>query len=391
MLPLEGMQVLDLSQMLPGGLCTQILADLGADVIKIENPQGGDGFRNAPPRIGANGSFFHILNRNKKSITLNIKKPAGKDIFLKMAAHADVIIENARPGAMKKIGLAYEDMQRLNSKMIYCSLTGFGQTGPYRERPAHDINILAISGILDLLGEKGRPPIVPAIMISGAGGGGINAALAIMAALLRRERTGEGQYLDVSILDGLSPFLALMMSEYLARKEAPVRGESRLGGGHACYNIYESRDGKFIALGCLEEKFWEELCRCLKREDLIDDLMAPLPRQAEMIEELKAIFLQKTRAEWMVILGQYDICFSPVNSLPEALEDPQVRHRGLWFQTTHPADGNIPQQAFPVKFSQDQPELRTPPPLLGEHTREILKALGYDESTIEFLRTTGVV
>ncbi|HEY5497797.1 MAG TPA: CaiB/BaiF CoA-transferase family protein, partial [Syntrophales bacterium] len=263
MLPLEGMQVLDLSQRLPGGLCTQILADLGADVIKIENPRGGDGFRNAPPMIGANGSFFHILNRNKKSMTLNIKNPEGRDIFLRMAARADVIIENAHPGAMKKMGLAYEDMQSLHPKMIYCSLTGFGQTGPYRERPAHDINILAISGILDLLGEKGRPPIVPAIMISGAGGGGINAALGILAALLRRERTGKGQYLDVSILDGLNPFLALMMAEYLARKEAPVRGESRLGGGHACYNIYETSDGKFLAIGCLEKKFWEELCRCL--------------------------------------------------------------------------------------------------------------------------------
>lgn len=391
MLPLEGMQVLDLSQRLPGGLCTQILADLGADVIKIENPRGGDGFRNAPPMIGANGSFFHILNRNKKSMTLNIKKPEGRDIFLRMAARADVIIENAHPGAMKKMGLAYEDMQSLHPKMIYCSLTGFGQTGPYRERPAHDINILAISGILDLLGEKGRPPIVPAIMISGAGGGGINAALGILAALLRRERTGKGQYLDVSILDGLNPFLALMMAEYLARKEAPVRGESRLGGGHACYNIYETSDGKFLAIGCLEKKFWEELCRCLNREDLREDLMAPLPRQKEMIQELKVIFLQKTRDEWMVILGQYDICFSPVNSLPEALEDPQIQHRGLWFQASHSADGDIPQQAFPVKFSQDQPELRIPPPLLGEHTQEILKTMGYNESSIENLRTNGVV
>lgn len=391
MLPLEGMQVLDLSQLLPGGLCTQILADLGADVIKIENPQGGDGFRNTPPLIGANGSFFHILNRNKKSMTLNIKTSQGRDIFLSMAAHADVIIENARPGTMKKMGLAYEDIQDLNPKMVYCSLTGFGQTGPYRDRPAHDINILAISGILDLLGEKGRPPIVPPIMISGAGGGGINAALGILAALLRRERTGKGEYLDVSILDGLSPFLALMMSEYLARKEAPVRGESRIGGGHACYNIYETRDGKFLAIGCLEEKFWEELCRCLGREDLREDLMAPFPRQMEMIQELKAIFLQKPREEWMMILGQYNICFSPVNSLPEALEDPQIRHRGLWFQASHPVDGDIPQQAFPVKFSQDQPELRIPPPLLGEHTQEILKTLGYTESTIENMRTNGVV
>ncbi|MDQ1278113.1 MAG: hypothetical protein QG555_1155 [Thermodesulfobacteriota bacterium] len=391
MLPLEGMLVLDLSQRLPGGLCTQILADFGADVIKVENPRGGDGFRNTPPLLGANGSFFHILNRNKKSMTLDIKKPAGRDIFLSMASRADIIVESARPGTMKKMGLAYEDLQGLNPKIIYCSVTGFGQTGPYRERPAHDINILAISGILELLGEKGRPPIVPAIMISGAGGGGINAALGIMAALLRRERTGKGQYLDVSILDGLSPFLVLMMSEYLAGKGAPVRGESRLGGGHACYNIYETRDGKFLALGCLEQKFWDGLCRCLNREDLCADLMAPLPRQAEIIQELKAIFLQKNRDEWMTILGQDDICFSPVNSLPEALDDPQVRHRGLWFQASHPAGDVIPQQGFPIKFSQDQPELRIPPPLLGQHTMEIMQTMGYDESAIKTLRASGVV
>jgi crotonobetainyl-CoA:carnitine CoA-transferase CaiB-like acyl-CoA transferase len=391
MLPLEGMQVLDLSQRLPGGLCTQILAYLGAEVIKLENPRGGDGFRNTPPLLGANGSFFYILNRNKKSMILNIKKPAGRDIFLNMASGADIIVESARPGTMKKIGLAYEDLQGLNPKIIYCSVTGFGQTGPYRERPAHDINILAISGILEVLGEKGRPPIVPAIMISGSGGGGITAALGIMAALLRRERTGKGQYLDVSILDGLSPFLALMMSEYLAGQEAPIRGESRLGGGHACYNIYETRDGKFLALGCLEKKFWDELCRCLKREDLCADLLAPLPRQKEIIQELKAIFLKKNRDEWMTILGQGEICFAPVNSLPEALADPQVRHRGLWFQAAHPAGETIPQQGFPVKFSQDQPELRIPPPLLGQHTREIMQTMGYDEAAITILRASGVV
>jgi crotonobetainyl-CoA:carnitine CoA-transferase CaiB-like acyl-CoA transferase len=391
MLPLEGMQVLDLSQMLPGGLCTQILADLGADVIKIENPRGGDGFRNAPPLLGADGSFFYILNRNKKSMTLDIKRPEGRAIFIGMATRADIIVENARPGTMKKMGLAYEDLRTLNEKIIYCSVSGFGQTGPYRERPAHDINILAISGILDLLGEKGRPPIVPAVMISGSGGGGINAALGIMAALLRRERTGKGQYLDVSILDGLSPFLSLMMSEYMASKEVPIRGESRLGGGHACYNIYETRDGKFLALGCLEKKFWVELCRCLKREDLSEELMAPLPRQTEIIQELQAIFFQKDRAEWLTTLGRHDICFSPVNSLSEALSDPQVLHRALWFQASHPTGGEIPQQGFPVKFSDDQPELRIPPPLLGEHTREIMKTLGYDDSYIQELCEKGVV
>jgi len=385
------MQVLDLAPVLPGGLCTQILADLGAEVIKIENPGGGDGFRSTPPLLGNDGSYFHILNRNKKSVTLNVKAPEGRDIFCRLAATTDVIIENTRPGAMKTIGLGYEDMTCLNPRIIYCSLTGFGQTGPYRDRPAHDINILAVSGILDLLGEQGRAPIVPAVMIAGAGGGGLQAALGILAALLRRERTGKGQYLDVALLDGLSPFLALMMSEYLARSEAPARGEARLGGGYACYNVYETKDRKFLAIGCLEDKFWQELCRCLGKENLSADLHAPLSRQEEMIAEFRDVFRKKNREEWLAILGRHDICFAPVNSLPEALADPQIRARGLWFQIPHPAVGDIPQQAFPIRFSADQPERHDPPPLLGQHTDEVLARLGYNPADIAGMQARGIV
>lgn len=391
MLPLVGMKILDLAPVLPGGLCTQILADLGAEVIKIENPGSGDGFRSTPPLLGGNGSYFHILNRNKKSLTLNVKNEEGRDIFRRLAAGADIIVENTRPGTMESLGLGYDDLTHINPRLIYCSLTGFGQTGPYRHRPAHDINILAISGILDLLGEKGRPPIVPAVMIAGAGGGGLQAALGILAALLRRERTGKGQYLDVSLLDGLSPFLALLMSEHLARGETPARGETRLGGGYACYNIYETRDGKFLSLGCLEEKFWRALCVCLGKEEFIGDLNAPLPRQTEMIVEFRRIFMQKDRREWLTILEGYDVCYAPVNTLAEACADPQVRERGLWFQAEHPVDGPVPQQAFPVKFSAAQPGWRNPPPLLGQHTGEILARLGYDAAAREDLRARGII
>jgi len=391
MLPLAGMKILDSAPVLPGGLCTLILADLGAEVIKIENPGSGDGFRSTPPLLGGNGSYFHILNRNKKSVTLNIKVEEGREIFRRLAVASDVVVENTRPGTMESLGLGHEDLARLNPRLIYCSLTGFGQTGPYRHRPAHDINILAVSGILDLLGEKGRPPIVPAVMIAGAGGGGLTAALGILAALLRRERTGKGQYLDVALLDGLSPFLALLMSEYLTRGETPGRGETRLGGGYACYNVYETRDGKFIAIGCLEEKFWQGLCKCLEREDLIGELHAPPARQAGLIAELRKAFRRKDRGEWMQILARRDVCFSPVNSLPEALEDPQIRERGLWYQISHPTDGQIPQQAFPIRFSTDNPEAQVPSPNLGQHTGEVLTELGYSAGDIAELRSRGVV
>ncbi len=390
-LPLEGIRVLDLSQLLPGSLCTQILADLGAEVLKIENPKGGDIFRWTPPLVKTLGSFFHVTNRNKKGMKLNLRDPEGRKIFLKMVPQADVLLDNFRPGAMQRMGLGYEDLKKINPRLIYCSLTGFGQDGPYRDRAAHDLNFLSLSGVLDLLGEKGGRPIVPAVQIAGAGGGSINAALGILASLLRRERTGAGQYLDVAILDGLNPFLALSMSQYLADGQLPRRGETLVGGGYAFYNVYETSDGKYLALGSLEEKFWAEFCRAIDREDLIAEQFAPAPRQDELIDEVRSIIRQKTRQEWIDLLSQYDTCFSPVNTLEEALQDPHIQHRGLWFKGFHPVDGEVGQLRFPIKFSEDQPGWRMPAPSFGEHTEEILRRQGYDADEIADLATRGII
>lgn len=390
-LPLEGIKVLDLSSLLPGSLCTQILADLGAEVLKIENPEGGDNFRWTPPIVKTLGSFFHMINRNKRGMKLNLRDQEGREIFLKLVPEADILIESFSPGTMKGWGLGYEDLKGINPQLIYCSLTGFGQDGPYSGRPAHDINLLSISGILDLLGEKDGRPIVPAIQIAGAGGGGLNAALGIMASLLRRERTGKGQYLDVSILDGLTPFLGLTMSQYMTDGQIPRRGETLVGGGYAFYNIYKTADGKFLSLGCLEEKFWEEFCKAVEREDMIKDQFAPSPRREELIEEVRNIISQRNRQEWIDIFNRYDICFSPVNSLEEVMEDPHIKHRGLWFKCTHPVDGKVPQQAFPIKFSEDQPDLRMHPPGFGEHTEEILREMGYTDLEIEDLSKRGII
>ncbi|MGV8079047.1 MAG: CaiB/BaiF CoA transferase family protein [Syntrophales bacterium] len=389
-LPLEGTRLLDLSQVLPGGLCTQILADLGADVIKIENPNGGDGFRKSPPQMGNTGSFFLVINRNKRSMTLNLHEEEGRAILRRMIPEADILVENFRPGTMGGWGLGFEAVRAMNPRLVYCSLSGFGQAGPYSQKPAHDINILAVSGILDLLGERGRRPIVPAVQIAGAGGA-ILAALGILAALLRRGLCGEGQYLDVSLLDGLSPYLGLIMSEFAVRGAAPGRGEARVGGGYACYNVYETKDGRCIALGCLEEKFWNSFCRAIHRNDLADDLLAPLDRQAEIIAELRTVFLQRTRWEWVELLDRYDVCFSMVNSLDEVLDDPQIHHRGLWFRALQPGNGEILQQAFPVKFSGEQPGWRTPPPTLGEHTDELLEKMQIDADARIGLRERGII
>jgi crotonobetainyl-CoA:carnitine CoA-transferase CaiB-like acyl-CoA transferase len=389
-LPLDGVRVLDLSSLLPGSLCSQMLADLGADVLKIENPRWPDGFRKMPPLVKTLGSYFHIVNRNKRAMSLDLQDPAGRDIFLKMLPKADVLIDSFRPGALGRIGLGYDALKEIHPRLIHCSLTGFGQDGPYRDRPSHDINLLGLSGILDLLGEKNGPPVSPGVQFAGAGGG-LNAVIGILAALLKCERTGRGEHIDVALLDGLTPFLGLVMSTYLTTGVLPKRGETFVGGGYAFYHVYETGDGKYLALGCLEEKFWQGFCRAIGREDLIPEQFATGSRQESLIAEVRRILGQKTRQEWMDLLAQYETCVTPVNTLEEALQDPHIQQRGAWFRALHPVDGEIGQQGFPLKFSNDQPGWRTHPPSFGEHTREVLSEMGYAETAIDDLAARGII
>jgi len=281
-------------------------------------------------------------------------------------------------------------LKKVNDRLIYCSLTGFGQDSPYGQSPAHDINFLGLSGILDLIGERGGSPAVPGVQIAGAGGS-LHAAIGILAALLRREKTGKGQHLDVALLDGLTPFLGLVMSQYLADRRLPRRGETLVGGGYAFYNVYETKDGGYITLGNVEKKYWVTFCTRIGRPDLIDQQFAPSPRQDEIVEELRTLFRQKTRREWMDLLGSEDTCFAPVNTVEEALRDPHISRRGLWFKGRHPVDGEIPQQAFPIKFSEDQPGWKSPPPVLGEHTLEVLREMDFSEEEIRSLKARGII
>ena len=391
-LPLDGVRVFDLSSLLPGSLCSQMLADLGADVLKIENPRGPDGFRKMPPLVKTLGSYFHIVNRNKRAMTLDLQDPAGRDIFLRMLPKADVLIDSFRPGGMERIGLGHDILKEIHPLLIHCSLTGFGQDGPYRDRPSHDINLLGLSGILDLLGEKNGPPVSPGVQFAGAGGG-LNAVIGILAALLKRERTGRGEHIDAALLDGLTPFLGLVMSTYLTTGILPKRGETLVGGGYAFYHVYQTGDGKYLALGCLEEKFWQGFCRAIDRPDLEDfgALSMDGQMQPNVKAEIAVVIGQKSLVEWLAVFAPLDVCVESVLTTEESLAHPQAAERGLVVDVPQP-DGTMQRQvASPFRFSGSQAQYRHIGVPVGHDTDVVLAEIAYSVEEISSLRERGIV
>ncbi|HEX7065458.1 MAG TPA: CoA transferase, partial [Bacillales bacterium] len=282
-LPLESIRILDLTRLLPGPYCTMLLADFGAEVIKVETPKTGDYARWIEPQLNdGNSAQFHSLNRNKKSMVLNLKSEEGKAVFLQLAQTADVVIESFRPGVMERIGIGYPTLKEINPEIVFCSLTGYGQNGPYAKSPGHDINYLSYSGLLDLQGEQGGRPVVPAAQIADLGGGALPAAVGIMLALFDREKSGQGQFVDIAMLDGVISWLQTILPDYLATEVPLKRGELALSGGKACYEVYETKDGRYLAVGALEEKFWREFCEAIGCEDFISLHDAPLREQNRM-------------------------------------------------------------------------------------------------------------
>ncbi len=389
-LPLEGIRVLDLSARMPGPVCAQMLGDLGAEVIKIESRRAPDFFRRFEPLVDGTGSLFHVCNRNKKGMTLELSHPRGREVFLRLVRAADVVVEAFRPGTMERLGIGYETLKEENPGLVYCALTAFGQTGPYRLRPAHDLNLLALAGVLDLLGTKDGPPIVPPVQMSGFGGA-LQAVVGILSALLARQRDGRGHLIDVSLLDGVSAFGCLEMSRCMAGRHVPMRGRSEGGGGYACFNVYPAADGRFLSLGCLEPHFWENFCRAVGREALIAEQWAPPKRQEQMIEEVRSILGTRPRDEWLGIFDPEKICVAPVNTFEEALEDTHIRASGTWFTEELSGGSRVPQAALPMRFDGNRPGWRTPPPGLGEHTREILGEIGIGDGELRELEAAGII
>ena len=390
-LALAGLKVLDLTRLLPGAFCSLMLADLGAEVIKIEQPEGGDYNRTFPPLNRAESGSFLLLNRNKKSVTLNLKAPEGRDILLRLVADADVLLEGFRPGVMARLGLGYETLAKVNPRLVYCAISGYGQDGPSRLKPGHDLNYLAEAGALQLFGKAGEGPIVPGLSIADVGGGSLMATTGILAALISRGVTGKGQLVDVSMHDGAISWLALHGADYLFAGMEPKGGERPFIGQAPCYNVYACADGKYIALGLIEEHFWHRFCDAVGLPELKDEQWPVGAREAAQKQQLADLLAQKPRDQWVAELEEADIPVGPVFSMEEAFADPHARHRQMLLSMEHPVEGTIPQLGFPVKYSGTPCTLRSPPPLLGEHNGEVLAGLGYSPEDVTALKAGAVI
>jgi len=393
-LALEDIRVLDLTRLLPGGFCSLLLADFGADVVKVEDTGMGDYVRWAPPyygddeqqALGTRSALYLALNRGKRSIRIDLKSEPGREAFLRLAREFDVVLESFRPGVLERLGVGYERLREENPGLVYCAITGYGQTGPNTGRAGHDMNYLGLNGLLGLTGRRGDAPIQSAGQIADLGGGALMAAFGVMAALRERERSGEGQLVDVSMYDGSLAWLAMVAGAYLCDGEVPRRGEGQLTGGFVCYLPYEAADG-WITCGALEPKFWQAFCRGVDREDLI---AAQFERpDSEAGREIAEIFRSRTREGWKAFNDEHDAMIEPVLDLDEALASEQVREREMVVELEQPELGPVRLLGVPVKLSRTPGEPTRAAPALGEHTREVLAEAGLAEDEISALFDSG--
>jgi crotonobetainyl-CoA:carnitine CoA-transferase CaiB-like acyl-CoA transferase len=388
-----GIRILDLSRLLPGAYCSLLFADLGAEVIKVEEPGRGDYARHTRPYWGASdiGAYFLLLNRNKKSVSLDLKRETGKAIFRRMAGTADVLLESFRPGVMDRLGLGWEALRRDNPRLVYCAISGYGQDGPYRNLVGHDVNYMGYAGALSVTGPREGPPLTAGVQVADLGGGALMAAFAIAAALHHRRESGTGQFVDVSMTDGVVSWMIPHLAAFFATGHVPERARERLNGGWPCYGVYETADGGHVTLGALEPQFWVNFCRLVGREDLQARQHAEGTERDEVEATLRELFRTRSRDEWTELLHQADVCAGPVLALDEVVQDPQLRQRGLFASVEHPKLGLVPQIAFPVQMSATPGRVETPPPELGQHTDEVLRGLGYDAAAISGFRREGVI
>lgn len=390
---LQGIRIIDLSRMAPGPFCTMALGDLGADVIRIEEPGGG---RMARERSGESDeteqkrrAAFNALNRNKRSISLNLKNPKAQEVLCQLVKDADVFVEGFRPGVVNRLGCDYEALNEINPRLVYCSLSGYGQDGPYSNLVGHDINYISVGGALGLIGSADGPPVIPYNIVADYAGGGFHAAMAILAALMARHHTGRGQYVDIAMSDGVTYMLASLMSDYFATGAVPTRGEMGLNGGAPYYNAYRCRDGGYISVGCIEPWFWATLCRTLGREDLIEGQFEP--GKASFVKaELEEVFASKDRDEWWELLSGVDnIAVAKVNSVAEVAVNSQNLHRQMIVDAGEVGGQTVKQVGIGPKLSETPGSIRSLGATVGQHTDEILTELGYSPEQVTEMRESG--
>ncbi len=392
-LPLEGIRVLDLSRYLPGPFATQMLADFGAEVIKVEDPKGGDLGRMLPPLIGGESARFFTVNRNKKSITLDLKKPQGQEVFKRLALNSDVVVDQFRPGVMDRMGLGYEQLKTINPGIIYCTITGYGLDGPLRDVAGHDLNYLSLAGITGVNGVYNSQPAICGTQIADIAGGTLHSVIGILLALAARQKSGQGQLCDVSMLDASVSLMAYALGEWSGLDTLPVSGDGLLSGGYGFYQVYATKDGKYVSLGAVEEKFYAEFCRKIGRPDLIEKQFEKEP-QRQIIAEISEIIAQRTRDEWVDFFADSDICFTPVLGLDEVCQHPQVKAREMIveLENVNNTGKTVRMTGIPIKLSETPGQLSLKFPILGEHNDEVLMAVGgYSQQEVKDLRSAGVI
>jgi crotonobetainyl-CoA:carnitine CoA-transferase CaiB-like acyl-CoA transferase len=389
---LEGIKVLDLSRLAPGPYCSMLLADFGAAVTLVEAVPGvsaklGGGNRRSDSAERA--AAYNALGRGKQSIALNLKEESARNVFYDMAGDADVVLEGFRPGVVKRLGVDYDTLAAMNARIVYCSLSGFGQTGPYSNLVGHDINYISVGGALGVTGRPGTPPAIPINIVADFAGGGMHAALAICIALLARQHTGRGQYVDIAMSDGVMSLMTSAFTGYFSSGNVIRRGEFLLNGAVPWYNTYECSDGRWFSLGSIEPHFYAALCNVLGTTEYLerqhDSSVYP-----EMQAAWAGIFETKTADEWMAIMSQHDICAAPVMEMDRAVSDPHNRARGMVVEVDSPI-GKVKQIGVGAKLSDTPGTVRSTSPLIGQHTDEILSGLGYDAAKIASLRESGAV
>lgn len=403
-LPLDGIRVIDLSRMLPGPYCSMILSDLGAEVIHINNPSYPYG---SPPPFFQEGryresAFNSIILRNKKSLSLNLKKEKALEIFYKLIENADIVIETFRPKVTEKLKIDYNTVSKINRSIIYCSLTGYGQYGPYEQVAGHDLNYIGICGILELNKEREifgkqdqlRKPLVPGVQVADIGGGLVS-VISILGALFERNRNPDklGQYIDVAMTDCVFSFMPMAAAFEFSKdlNDSMIEPRNPLHGEVPFYAVYRTKDNKYLSVGVIELKFWRELCVGLEREDLIQAGNAVGKEKEKVFQEIQKEFLKKTQKEWMDIFINIDACVMPVKSFSEACEDPQIKARKMITELDHPKFGKIKNVSSPIKYSRTPLYIRTIAPKTGQHTKEILKELNYSDEDIKDFKRTGVI